>query len=99
MGGLRTAEQQHVLFLQGASELDGYDHASNHQSGHAVDLVAYVNGEPNWERGYLAIVAASILQAAIELNVSIDWGGLWSDFVDAPHFELTNETDALFVQG
>lgn len=99
MGGYRTAEQQAYLYASGSTELNGYAYLSNHQLGRAVDLVAYVDGEPTWERGYLAVVAASMLQAAIELDVRINWGGLWKDFVDAPHFELIQPTDALQTRG
>lgn len=87
-GGLRTAEDQNRLFLDGKSKADGYDKLSNHQSGNALDVYAYVDGKASWDMGHLSMVASAMLQAASELNISLQWGGLWKNFVDAPHFQL-----------
>lgn len=87
-GGLRTAEEQNVLFSRGRSQLDGYDKKSHHQTGKALDVFAYVDGQASWEREHLAMVACAMLQAANELGHKLTWGGLWSRFVDFPHFQL-----------
>lgn len=89
-GGLRTAEEQKLLYDQKVSRADGYTNRSNHQSGNALDFYAYVNGQASWEIEHLAQVAAAFLQAAIELNVRIRWGGLWHSWQDNPHVELIN---------
>lgn len=88
LGGKRTAEEQHGLWLSGDSQLDGYEKLSYHQTGNAVDLFAYVDGEVVWEGEPMAVVAAAMLQAASELGYKLTWGGLWRDFVDCPHFQL-----------
>ena len=41
-GGRRTAERQNEIFKDGNSKADGYDKLSKHQSGDAVDIIAYV---------------------------------------------------------
>jgi len=80
--GVRTAEQQNELFKDGKSKADGYGVLSNHQIkpgneyGTALDFYAYVNGA-SWEHAHLAMVAAAYLQAATELGIEIEWGGLW----------------------
>lgn len=93
--GLRTAEQQHALYLAGNSKADGYKRLSNHQSGNALDFYAYINGRASWEREHLAMVAAAHLQAASILGIKLSWGGLWRSKKgfygwDMPHVELTD---------
>lgn len=86
-GGYRTAETQRKLFLDGKSKADGYDNKSNHQTGNAVDVFAYVDGKASWQPEHLSQVACAMLEAAIRLDVNLRWGGLWKSFVDMPHFE------------
>jgi hypothetical protein len=87
-GGLRTAQRQHELFVLKKSMCDGYIKKSYHQSGNALDVYAYVDGKASWEKEHLAIIAAAVLQAAVELGIKVEWGGLWTKFVDMPHFQL-----------
>lgn len=87
-GGFRTAGQQNALFKVGKSKLDGYTNKSNHQSGNAVDVFAYVDGDTSWDEDDLTHVATAMLAAASELGVSLRWGGHWRGFVDMPHFEV-----------
>jgi peptidoglycan L-alanyl-D-glutamate endopeptidase CwlK len=102
--GYRTQEQQNKLYRQGRSEpgdiitnIDGYDKKSNHQSGNAVDVFAYVDGKPSWDEHHLSMVACAMLEAAVRCGVNLRWGGLWSSKGkkkygvehgwDMPHFE------------
>ena len=87
-GGLRTAEEQKLLFLDGVSKADGVKHKSKHQSGKALDFYAYVKGAPSWDYHNMAIVGAAHLQAASALNIRLQWGGLWKNFKDYPHIQL-----------
>lgn len=87
-GGLRTAARQAELFATGKSKLDGVRKKSQHQSGRALDVYAYVKGAGSWDRDHLAHVATAMFQAASELGVAITWGGLWTRFPDSPHFQL-----------
>lgn len=87
--GLRLAEEQHQLFLDGKSECDGYNNISNHQLGKALDFYAYVDGKASWEPGHLAQVACAYYQAASILGYKIKWGGLFRpNGWDKPHIEL-----------
>lgn len=63
---------------------------SNHMTGRAVDLVAWVNGKPDWstDKGYYQVIAHAMKAAASELGVGIVWGGDWHTNKDFPHFEL-----------
>jgi len=87
-GGYRTVEQQRELFNTGASLCDGLTNRSRHQSGLAVDVFAYVNGKAGYKTSDLDKIATAILQAALIHGHKISWGGLWTNFVDRPHFEL-----------
>lgn len=87
-GGLRTPEQQSMLFSRGASKLDGYNKKSKHQTGKALDFYAFVDGKASWDEKHLAMVAAAFLQAACMLGYKLQWGGLWATFKDMPHVEL-----------
>lgn len=87
-GGRRTAEEQNQLFKDGKSKADGYKKLSYHQSGNALDVYAFVDGKASWEKEHLAMVAAAMLQAAAEMGVKVEWGGLWKSFQDMPHFQI-----------
>ena len=87
-GGLRTAEQQKVMFDKKVSKCDGTVNKSYHQTGKAFDVYAYVDGKASWDRYHLTQVAAAILQAAASLGYKLHWGGLFKSFVDMPHFEI-----------
>lgn len=86
-GGYRTASQQNELYRDKKSQLDGFDKKSNHQTGNAVDVFAYVDGKASWDEHHLSMVACAMLEAASRLGVNLRWGGLWVSFVDMPHFE------------
>ena len=89
-GGLRTVEEQKKLFQTGRSKADGVSRPSYHQTGRAVDVYAYINGEASWDRCHLSKVANAVLQAANQLGYTVNWGGLWKSFKggDYPHFQI-----------
>lgn len=87
-GGLRTAEDQHQLYLDDKSKCDGIELKSRHQSGKALDFYAYVDGAASWNEHHLTQVAAAFLQAASELGYALRWGGHWKNFRDMPHVQL-----------
>jgi len=89
-GGLRSKERQKELFDQKVSKCDGYKNRSYHQTGKAFDIYAYVNGKASWGSDDITNVAAAILQAASVLGYKLEWGGLWINFVDMPHFQLSS---------
>ncbi len=89
-GGIRTAEAQRDLYDANKSNCDGTVKLSNHQTGKALDVYAYVDGKASWDRYDLSMVAAAMLQAASVLGYKLKWGGLWTKFKDYPHFELVD---------
>lgn len=71
--GIRTLEDQKRLVASGASKtLD-----SRHLTGHAVDLVPYINGKLRWEWEPIYQIADAVRTAAREFGVPITWGGAW----------------------
>ena len=90
-GGLRDAGTQRLLFQKKLSKCDGIENKSSHQSGLAFDVYAYVDGGASWDRYHLTQVAAAILQASALLGYQVQWGGLFKNFVDMPHFQLVNK--------
>ena len=87
-GGVRTAERQYELFKDKKSKADGYKKLSKHQSKKALDVFAYVDGKASWNTEHLAMIAAAMMQAASILGYQLEWGGLWKNFSDMPHFQL-----------
>lgn len=83
--GLRTIERQKELVAKGASQTM----KSRHLTGHAVDLYAIVDGTVSWEWKYYSKISESVLKAAKELGVDVEWGGNWKTIKDGPHFQLT----------
>ena len=90
-GGLRTTEEQNILYYKGLSKCDGKENISKHQSGEAFDIFAYKNGKASWDKNDLTLCAAAILQAASILGYGLEWGGNWKTWQDYPHFQLKEE--------
>lgn len=99
ISGLRTAEEQRALFAKGRDEegliidqskvvtyKDGVNQRSRHQSGNAVDIVAYKKGGITWNERENYIRAAYVVGWAaahgVRLTGGIKWG--WDPF----HLEL-----------
>ena len=84
---VRTAEEQHALFLRKVSQKDGFKNKSNHQPwpdgfGHAVDLTPYLDGKPILDDRAFALYPAvasamSYSAAALSLSGRLTWGGNW----------------------
>ncbi len=71
--GLRSKSRQAQLVASGASQTSN----SRHLTGHAVDLLALVNGIPSWDWVHYYKIAEAMRQAAAELKIKIEWGGCW----------------------
>lgn len=86
---LRTIETQKKYVAEGKSKTMNSRHLDNGDGvSEAIDIKIYVNGKITWDIGYFRKVAQVFFQAAIEIGVQIEWGGLWRTFVDGPHFQL-----------
>ena len=82
--GLRTPERQQQLVNDGFSQTL----KSKHLTGHAVDLVALIDGKVSWDKEHYPEIARAMKKAAAEQQVNIRWGGDFKTFFDGPHFEL-----------
>ena len=82
--GVRTEEKQRQYVESGASKTMN----SRHLTGHAVDLIAWVDRTVNWSLTYYEKIAASMKEAGRELGIPVEWGGDWKTFKDGPHFQL-----------
>jgi len=86
---LRTLARQKELVAKGASKtmrsrhLPGADGKSR-----AVDIAPLDGGQISWSWPLYNRLAPIIKQAAIEMNVPIEWGGDWRSFKDGPHWQL-----------
>lgn len=82
--GLRTEARQRELVAKGASRTMN----SRHITGHAVDIVPWVNGTVSWDWKFYTEIRNAMLTAAAELGVEVEWGGNWATFKDGPHWQL-----------
>lgn len=71
--GLRSVEEQKVLFQKGASKTM----ASKHLDGKAVDLMAYIDGRGSWELNLYDDIGDAMISAAKEADVPLRWGCAW----------------------
>ena len=82
--GLRTRKRQEELLKAGATKTLN----SRHLTGHAVDLIALVNGKVRWDWPLYYKIADAMKRASAELDIPLEWGGDWKTFKDGPHFQL-----------
>ncbi len=83
--GLRSKEQQAKEVAEGSSRTMN----SRHITGHAVDLVCYVNGKVSWDWPMYGRIALAMKHASKELGIPLNWGGVWdkelSELSDVPY--------------
>jgi peptidoglycan LD-endopeptidase CwlK len=82
--GVRTPERQRALVKAGASRTLN----SRHLTGHAIDVVALVDGRIRWDWPLYGRIAEAFKAAAADEGVALIWGGDWPTLRDGPHFEL-----------
>lgn len=82
--GVRTFEKQKEYYDKGVSKtLDSY-----HLYGLAVDLVAWVEGKPTWNKEYYEEIADAMKTVINKYDLPIEWGyDLWK--WDEPHYQMT----------
>ncbi|MEQ1712799.1 MAG: M15 family metallopeptidase, partial [Hyphomicrobium sp.] len=84
--GRRTYQRQKQLVRDGASRTL----KSRHLTGHAVDVVAYVDDKTiSWDYPLYKRISKAFETASNELGIAVEWGGNWVGFVDTPHFQLS----------
>ena len=89
---VRTAAEQHALYLKGVTQKDGYKSKSNHQPwadglGHAIDLTPYVGGkfiitEDAWDHYPKIASAMSVAAKSLGLASRLKWGCDWYRAMD-----------------
>jgi peptidoglycan L-alanyl-D-glutamate endopeptidase CwlK len=72
--GMRTKETQEAYVKAGKSQTM----SSKHLIGHAVDLVAFVNGAVSWELNLYDDIAEAMRTAAREHDLPLRWGAAWN---------------------
>lgn len=82
--GVRSEKRQTELLVAGKTTTMN----SRHLTGHAVDVMAYVDGKGTWENKYYKDIAKAFKKAAKELGVKITWGGDFKSFKDDVHFQI-----------
>lgn len=72
--GLRSVETQRRYVEAGKSQTM----VSRHLTGHAVDLMAYIDGKASWELNVYDEIADAMKHSAVEFDVAIRWGAAWN---------------------
>lgn len=72
--GLRTRARQAELVAKGASQ----SMQSKHLTGDAVDVVAYIGSNVQWELSLYDDIANAFKAAAEEFDIPVRWGGAWT---------------------
>ena len=78
--GVRTVEEQEKLVAAGRSQTMKSKHLKQEDGYcHAVDLMAYVDGEACWELNVYDDICDAMKEAAKAQNIAIKWGAAWSE--------------------
>ena len=76
--GVRNIEEQEKLFKSGRSQTMNSKHLLQDDGmGHAVDLMAYQDGEPCWEIQVYDEIADAMKEAAVRTDLKLRWGAAW----------------------
>lgn len=87
--GYRNQHDQNLAFAQGRSKVR-YPHSRHNQHPSiAVDVMPYpINWDDRMGQHEFAVY---VFNKAMEMGISVRWGGLFKNFYDAPHWELIND--------
>ena len=86
--GFRGQKEQQEAYLTGHSKAQWGESPHNCVPSMAVDVTPYPIDWKNITR--MKEFARVVKETALELGIKITWGGDFKDFVDMPHFELTD---------
>lgn len=91
--GRRTLDRQRQLVAKGASQTL----RSRHLTGHAVDLVALLDGQVRWDWPLYDKIAEAMHAASAELGIPVEWGAAWGrPLKDWPSSEAAHEDYVAF---
>lgn len=88
--GRRTFEEQRQNIINEVSWTMDSKHLPDETGlAGAVDIYPWVGGQTSHRPYFYKLIARAMFEAAIELHVRIQWGGLWSEeHEDKMHWEL-----------
>ena len=76
--GVRSLETQKKLYESGRSQTMNSKHLLQDDGvSHAVDLMAYQEGQPCWEIQVYDEIADAMKEAAVRTDLKIRWGAAW----------------------
>ena len=86
--GLRTIEEQKKNIEDGVSwTMDSYHLPDENEESNAVDLYPWVNSKTDHDPKHYKYIARAMFKASQILGVTIEWGGLWRNREDLPHWQ------------
>lgn len=89
---LRTVGRQRELVRTGASKTMNSRHLPGRDGkSRAVDIAPLDGAQISWAWPLYHRLAPIIKQAALEVQVPIEWGGDWRSFKDGPHWQLPHK--------
>ncbi|MEE9223065.1 MAG: hypothetical protein V3V40_06370 [Nitrosomonadaceae bacterium] len=89
--GYRDEERQTEVYNSGSSGAEWPDSDHNVSPSNAVDIAPYIPGVGiPWENcdNLWIILAGAFMSKAQELNIEVEWGGLYKGLKDLGHFSL-----------
>ena len=76
--GVRSKAEQQKLFDSGRSQTMASKHLiQDDGKAHAVDLMAYQDGDPCWEIQVYDEIADAMKEAAVRVGLKMRWGAAW----------------------
>lgn len=96
--GARTTVRQTELLASGATTTMASRHIPPADGlSRAVDLGGLVGGKVRWDWSLYFTIAQAMRQASIELNIPLEWGGVW-DKCMSEYEDCTEESLAYIVR-
>lgn len=94
--GVRAKDRQAVLLASGATTTMNSRHIPPADGlSRAVDLGALVGGKVRWDWSLYFPIAQAMRQAAMELNIPLEWGGVWDKYMS--EYEDTAEESIAYI--
>lgn len=96
--GARTKERQAELLAAGATTTMNSRHIPPADGlSRAVDLGGLVGGKVRWDWSLYFTIAEAMRKAAIELNIPLEWGGVWDKYM-SEYDDCADEAMAYIVR-